>query len=91
VAKHLTVPDLATHVAALVDALKNVEPFDEREIEATLRAVAEARNVKAGVLIHATRVAVTGKAVSPGLFEVLALLGKDRTLERLESLVKYLR
>ena len=40
-------------------------------------ACAEARGVKAASLIHAVRVALTGKAVSPGLFEVLALLGRD--------------
>ena len=39
---------------------------------------AEARGVKAATLIHAVRVAVTGKTVSPGLFEVLALLGRER-------------
>ena len=45
--------------------------------------VADARGVKAASLIHACRVAVTGKAVSPGLFEVLALLGRRRVHERL--------
>ena len=51
--------------------------FDAASLETALRAVAEARGVKAATLIHAVRVAVTGKAVSPGLFEVLALLGRD--------------
>jgi len=83
VAKHLASPDLAGHVDALGDALRSVEPFDESGIEAALRRVAGARGIKAGVLIHAARVAATGKAVSPGIFEVLALLGKERTLARL--------
>ena len=46
--------------------------------------------MKAGALIHATRVAVTGRAVSPGLFEVLALLGRDRVVERLAALERHL-
>jgi glutamyl-tRNA synthetase len=41
--------------------------------------------VKAGLLIHAVRVAVTGKAVSPGLFEVLALVGRARVHARLAA------
>jgi glutamyl-tRNA synthetase len=83
VAKHLVGPDLAGHLAALAEALRDVNPFDESHIEGALRAVAEARRIKAGVLIHAARVATTGQAVSPGIFEVLALLGKERTLKRL--------
>jgi glutamyl-tRNA synthetase len=85
VAKHLVGPDLAGHLAALADALRSVEPFDEPHIEAALRAVADARAIKAGVLIHAARVAATGKSVSPGIFEVLALLGKPRTIQRLSA------
>ncbi len=47
--------------------------------------------MKAGALIHATRVAVTGRAVSPGLFEVLVILGRQRVITRLSELVSYLR
>jgi nondiscriminating glutamyl-tRNA synthetase len=90
VAKHLAAPGLADHIAALVAALESVEPFDEAGIEGALRGVAEARGIKAGVLIHAARVAATGKAVSPGLFEVLALLGKELTISRLENLAAFL-
>jgi glutamyl-tRNA synthetase len=64
--------------------LAGVAPFDPASIESALRAVADERGIKAGVLIHATRVAVTGQAVSPGLFEVLALVGRDRVLKRLK-------
>jgi glutamyl-tRNA synthetase len=91
VRKHLSGPDLPGHVAAFAAALCDAEPFDELAIERVLRAVADARGIKAGVLIHAARVAATGKAVSPGLFEVLALLGKDRTIARLQELEAFLR
>jgi glutamyl-tRNA synthetase len=83
VAKHLSAPDLAPHLAAWRDRLATVTPFEPAAIEAALRALAEERGIKAGTLIHATRVAVTGQAVSPGLFEVLALVGRDRVIERL--------
>jgi glutamyl-tRNA synthetase len=91
VAKHVSGADLPGHVAALAAALRDAEPFDESAIERVLRAVADARGIKAGVLIHAARVAATGKAVSPGLFEVLALLGKETSIARLRELEAFLR
>ena len=53
------------HVAALRDALVD-GPFDEASLESRLRGLADARGVKAGTLIHATRIAMTGRMVSPG-------------------------
>lgn len=83
VAKHLSAPDLGAHLAAWRDRLSTVAPFDPATIESALRTLADERGIKAGTLIHATRVAVTGQAVSPGLFDVLALVGRDRVLKRL--------
>jgi len=88
--KHLSVPGLADHLEALANVLRTVEPFTESAAEAALRGVASERNVKAGALIHATRVAVTGRTASPGLFEVLVLLGRERTLARLARLTAVL-
>ena len=83
-------PELAGHVAALVDALAQTTPFDEAQVEAAVRGTATARGIKAGALIHATRVAVTGRTASPGLFEVLAWLGPERTRARLTRLLNFL-
>jgi glutamyl-tRNA synthetase len=74
---------MADHLTAFDAACAGLAAFDPESIEAALRAVAAAGNVKAASLIHASRVAVTGKVVSPGLFEVLALLGRIRVRERL--------
>jgi glutamyl-tRNA synthetase len=90
VRKHLAVPDLAPHVEVLVEALRATDPFDELHVEATIRGVAATRNIKPAALIHATRVAVTGRTASPGLFEVLALLGREATVARLQRLVAFL-
>jgi glutamyl-tRNA synthetase len=90
VEKHLSAPDLAGHVAALVDALTKTRPFTEAAVEAAVRGTAAARGIKAGALIHATRVAVTGRTTSPGLFEVLAWLGLERTRARLTRLLEFL-
>lgn len=91
VSKHLNAPGLAAHLEAWEQALAGVEPFSAAGIEAGLRACAEARGIKAAMLIHATRIAVTGQGVSPGIFEVVALVGRGRTVERLTRLRQHLR
>ena len=88
--KHLAVPRLTDHVRALVQALGDVMPFDAPHVEAAVRRTAEQQDIKAAPLIHATRVAVTGRTASPGIFEVLVLLGRERTVARLEHLASYL-
>ena len=87
VARHLTAPGLRPHLDAFISALAQVEPFDAAELERALRAVAADRGVKAAALIHATRVAVTGRGNSPGLFEVVELLGRPRTIDRLSRII----
>ena len=57
--------------------------FTEASSEAVLRAFAEAKGVKAGALINGARVALTGQAVAPSLFAVMASLGKERVVHRL--------
>ena len=84
--KHLTVPGLRAHLEALGGAFAELAAFDEAQLEQTLRLVADTRGVKAGVLIHATRLAMTGRTVSPGLFETLRLLGRNEVADRLGRL-----
>jgi glutamyl-tRNA synthetase len=90
VTKHLGSPELPGHIEALITAIAATPPFDEASIEAVVRGVAEARGIKAGLLIHAARVAVMGRTTSPGLFELLALVGRDVTLARLGALHRFL-
>lgn len=84
VAKHLAGAAPAAHLSALIDALGSTEPFDEANVEAAVRGTAERLGVKAGVLIHPTRVGLVGRTTSPGIFESIVLLGRSRTLVRLE-------
>jgi glutamyl-tRNA synthetase len=85
VAKHLSSPEVIDHLAALRATFASGD-FDEPGLEQRLRTLAEARGVKASSLIHATRIAMTGRMVSPGLFEMLVLLGRERVLARLDAL-----
>jgi glutamyl-tRNA synthetase len=82
--KHLS-SGLRTPFAALIEAFDRADPFEAHVLEPTLRGTADQSGIKAGALIHATRVAVTGRAVSPGLFEVLELLGRERTVTRMKA------
>jgi glutamyl-tRNA synthetase len=88
VAKHLAAPGSRAHLFAMQALFETVEPFTATSMESALRSVAEERQVKAGTLIHATRVAVTGRAVSPALFEVLELLGRHRVVSRLAHAIQ---
>ena len=55
-----------------------------------MRGTAAERSIKAGALIHAVRVALTGRTASPGLFEMMVLLGREETIARLNALVTFL-
>jgi glutamyl-tRNA synthetase len=81
---------VAERMRALRAALAAVDPFDEAATEAALRALAEARGEAAALYIHPLRVALVGMAVSPGVFAVLVLIGRERALARLDRLVAFI-
>src|SRR5262245_7923188 len=87
VAKHVKADGMVHHLHAVDSALRSLDAFDPASLETAIRAVAEARGVKAGTLIQAIRVAVSGRTATPGLFEVLSLLGRDRVHERISRSV----
>jgi glutamyl/glutaminyl-tRNA synthetase len=70
-----------------LDALRDVDSFDPPELEASLGRILAEHDVKPGKLYQPIRVAITGTSISPGIFESLAVLGKERSLERLERAV----
>ncbi len=72
---------------ALADAraaLAEVQAFTPAAVEQALRAVVERRGLKPGQVFQPVRVAIAGTTVSPGIFESVALLGRDRTLELID-------
>ena len=71
-------PELASHLAEL-------STFELPGLEDCLRSFADQKQVKAGLLINAARVLLTGKAVAPGIFEVMIILGRERTVNRLRK------
>ncbi len=88
VKKHWRGENLLERMTQLTAALENLTSFDENSIETAIRNLAEKMGVGAGKLIHPTRVALTGSAASPGLFEMMAVLGKDVVLRRMKKAIE---
>ena len=74
----------------LIDELKSLDDFTEKALETPFKTVMEKTDLKFGKIAQPLRVALTGKTVSPGIFEVLEVLGKEKVVKRLEKAVQYI-
>jgi glutamyl-tRNA synthetase len=70
--------------------LRTVEPWTIDSLELALRSLAESLGLPAGKVFQPLRVALTGLAVSPGIFDVLVMLGRDRSLSRIGTAIQLL-
>ncbi len=82
--KHLT-PDVAPLLIELATKLKTVEPFTHTEIEPIFNALVAEKGIKLGKIAQPVRVALTGGTVSPGIYEVIEVMGKEKTIKRIEA------
>jgi len=90
VAKHLTHPQLPGLLKKLYHDFKQLKDFKAATVEKALCQRAEHEGVKAALLIHALRVLLLGMKVSPGIFDVLEYMGRERTLHRMTRLSEVL-
>ena len=81
---YLAKPESREYLATLADGLAGLEPFTHDAIEKVFREFIEERRIKAGQVIHPARMAVSGKTKGAGLFEMMEVLGRERTVERLK-------
>ena len=88
--KHLKGEGLADHLKSWLARMAEIEPWETEPLEHALRTLAAERDVSPGKLIHPTRLALTGTGVGPGIFEVLELVGRERSQRRLERLIGHL-
>jgi glutamyl-tRNA synthetase len=88
--KFLT-PEIRAPIAQLIEKLTGLDDFTESSIEQAFSAVLEETGLSMGKLAQPIRVALTGSTVSPGIHEVIAVLGKERTLRRLGSAIQRLQ
>lgn len=77
------------YVPQMLENLKGIfqttDPFDETNLEETIRSFAEESGLSASKIIHPLRVALTGKSVGPGIFETVVLVGRERAIQRLDK------
>jgi len=88
--KHCKAPETVERLRTVRQALADAPGFGEADIETAIRGLAEKHGVKAGSYIHPLRVALTGQAVSPGIFEVTSIVGRETSLARIDALVERL-
>lgn len=72
----------------LLDQLEALDEFKEADLENAFRAVMEKTGLKLGKIAQPVRLALTGKTASPGIFEIIQIIGKDRVLSRIKDAIK---
>jgi len=85
VKQRLAKPGVRPLLEQAAATLAAVEPFEPAALEAACKGIVEAAGLKIGDLIHPIRVAITGKAVGPGLYDCLAILGREKSLTRIHK------
>lgn len=81
-------PELLLQTGA---ALAGVEPFESAQIEESVRQRALSKGIEAARMIHTLRLALTGRTVGPGLFELMAVLGREECRRRLQAAADWIR
>ena len=87
-AKKFLKPSLVQPLSLLIAQLEDKSDFTEKNLEDAFKFVMEKTELKLGKIAQPVRVALTGKTVSPGIFEIIEVLGKERTLARLNRAIE---
>ena len=85
-AKFLT-PEIRPLLMELIERLNTASAFTASEMETVFKNVMDEKGIKLSKLAQPVRVALTGRTVSPGIYEVMEILGKDRSLQRLKKAI----
>ena len=88
--KHLKPASLSA-LQLLIDQLESLELFNENSLENAFKKVMETTGLKLGKIAQPVRVALTGKTVSPGIFEIIEVLGKKQVISRLQNAVRFIK
>jgi nondiscriminating glutamyl-tRNA synthetase len=91
VSKHFMRSGVVENLNKCIEVLDKLDTFTLENTENAYRALAETLEVKPAQIIHPTRLAISGRTVGPGLFDIMVLLGKTRTIERLNRAIEYLK
>ncbi len=83
--------DNARLMTELADRFEEIKSFNKASAEEALNSLADSKSIKRGQLIHPTRLAVSGMTVGPGLFDILDILGKEKSVQRLRRAVEFIQ
>lgn len=84
-------PDVYGLFQELLHRLEGVRPFDQPRLEETFRTFLEEKNITLKKLAQPLRMALTGKTASPGLFEIMEVLGREKVVERIQGAMDHIR
>jgi glutamyl-tRNA synthetase len=89
--KYWVKDDVTGHLLTLISILQNVPLWNAVQIEESIRNLIEKLGVGLGELVHPVRLALTGVSASPGIFELMEVLGRERVLKRLRTALDYIK
>ena len=84
-------PEIVTLLEKSADYIKDLEVYTQEELENVFKKIMEETNLKFGKIAQPLRVAITGSTVSPGIFEMLLALGKEKTISRIQSAIQMIK
>ena len=84
-------PGAETIIDTIIEDISTLEPFNEPALETCFKAIMEKSGLKFGNIAQPLRLALSGKTVSPGIFEMIEVLGKAETVARLKRAAAYIR
>lgn len=87
--KHLS-PEVAGILSEVIQGIRGIDGLRSDDLESLFKSIQESRNVKLVKVAQGVRVALTGTSVSPGIYEVMEILGKEEVIERLVKAITYI-
>ena len=84
-------PDIKAILQKSADYIKGLEEYTQEELENVFKRIMEETDLKFGKIAQPLRVAITGTTMSPGIFEMLLALGKDKTIQRIKSAIQLIQ
>jgi len=90
-AKKFLTPAVLEALRLLNEQFEILDAFSEENLESAFKAVMDQTGLRLGKIAQPVRVALTGKTASPGIFEVTAILGKDKVVSRLKKAIRFIK
>jgi glutamyl-tRNA synthetase len=89
-AKKFLKPAALEPIQLLIEELESLDQFDEAKLEQAFKSVMEKTGLKLGKIAQPVRVALTGRTASPGIFEIIEIIGKDKVISRLKKAIRFI-